>query len=248
MQTGVKWREVLRKYTIAESTTEPHHPQQNPAERRIGEIKKYAEKILDCTGAPSYLWLFCMLYVTFLLNRTAMAVIDWRTPHERCLGETPDISALLQFAFYEPVYYLDPDVSFPDTKEKIGHFLGVAENCGDDLVFWILTGKRTVIARSVCRSALQALEPNKHQAKPDVCRVGSLDLDDDKMKDDDNATRDDPTIEKFSMDLMSDMKGIKMLPTFKPTDIMGYQFLWENDQGVPVRAKVEEYNEELRQF
>ena len=27
MQTGVKWREVLRKYTIAELTTEPHHPQ-----------------------------------------------------------------------------------------------------------------------------------------------------------------------------------------------------------------------------
>jgi hypothetical protein len=246
MQTGIKWREVLRKYTIAEEHTEPHHPQQNPAERRIGEVKKYAEKIMDRTGAPAYLWLFCMLYITYLLNRTAVEQLGWRTPYEKCFGETPDISGLLQFAFYEPVYYLDPNVSYPDTKEKLGHFLGIAENTGDDMVFWVLTGKRTVLARSVCRSALNISEPNKRQDKPDARRVGSLDDNDEKPI----ASSDDPSVEKFSLDLLSDLSGnAKMeLPVFDPMDIMGYQFLRENDQGVPVRATVKEYSEDIGKF
>ena len=35
MQTGRAWMSILRKYNIASSTTEPHNPQQNYAERKI---------------------------------------------------------------------------------------------------------------------------------------------------------------------------------------------------------------------
>jgi hypothetical protein len=164
MQTGNCWHEVLRKYCIKEETTEPYHPQQNPAEARIGEVKKYVLKIMDRTGAPNRLWFFCMLYVVYLLNRVAMDSLDWRTPMEVALGETPDISALLQFRFYEPIYYHDPvNNKFPDTQEKIGYFIGIAENKGDELTFWVLTGNGSVIARSVIRSALKAKEVNKRE-------------------------------------------------------------------------------------
>jgi hypothetical protein len=44
-ETGYKWREVLCKYCIAEQTTEPHHLQQNPADRRIQDVKKVSQKI-----------------------------------------------------------------------------------------------------------------------------------------------------------------------------------------------------------
>ena len=40
MEKSKAWKEVLRKYNISSSTTEPHHPWQNPAERRIQECKK----------------------------------------------------------------------------------------------------------------------------------------------------------------------------------------------------------------
>ena len=52
----------------------------------------------------------------------------------------------------EPVYYMD-DVGFPQTREKLGHCIGVAEHVGDALCFQVLTDKRTVINRSVLRSA-----------------------------------------------------------------------------------------------
>ena len=53
MQTGTAWNNILRKYSIKAKLTKPHHPQQNPAERRIKTIKTYTSKILDRTGAPS---------------------------------------------------------------------------------------------------------------------------------------------------------------------------------------------------
>ena len=184
MQTGNAWREILRKYCIGEQTTEPNHPNQNPAERRIQDVKKFSQKIMDRTGAPSYLWLFSMLYVVYLFNRCAMETLAWRTPHEMALGETPDLSALLQFSFYEPVYYFDEEASYPETKEKFGHFLGIAENCGDVLTFWVLKPNRQVIARSVVRSALVTAEQNKRQPKPDVCLEGSDKADDSENDED----------------------------------------------------------------
>jgi surface polysaccharide O-acyltransferase-like enzyme len=101
---------------------EPHHPQQNPAENRIGTVKQHVRKIMDQTGADSYLWFYGMLYVVYLLNRVVTTVLHGRTPYEMALGVTPDISCLLQFAFYEPVYYLEDTESFPSTCEKLGHW------------------------------------------------------------------------------------------------------------------------------
>eukprot|EP00957_Ditylum_brightwellii_P017029 1284515-Ditylum_brightwellii.AAC.1 len=53
--------------------------------------------------------------------------LGWVTPHQTCFGVTPDISALLQYQFYQLVYFSDKDV-FPNSDERLGHWLGVAEN------------------------------------------------------------------------------------------------------------------------
>ena len=46
-QTSERWKNILRKYQINDELTEPHHPGQNPAERRIQDIKSYTKRILD---------------------------------------------------------------------------------------------------------------------------------------------------------------------------------------------------------
>ena len=55
----------------------PHHPQQNPAERRIGTIKDLTRRILDRSGAPAYLWYRAMVYAGGLLNVTAQQNLSW---------------------------------------------------------------------------------------------------------------------------------------------------------------------------
>ena len=71
VETSKKWKDILRQYQVGESYTEPHHPQQNPAERRIGTIKDLTRRILDRSGAPAYLWYRAMVYAGGLLNITA---------------------------------------------------------------------------------------------------------------------------------------------------------------------------------
>ena len=96
MQTSKAWNQVLRKYNIAEQNTEPQHPHQNKAERRIQDVKRNTSRIMDRTGAPGYLWFYCMCYVVMLLNMTACEALKWQTPNFVGLGKVDDISSLLQ--------------------------------------------------------------------------------------------------------------------------------------------------------
>ena len=156
MQTGKAFMDICSFYNIGTETTEPHHPEQNPAENRIGTLKTTINRLMDRTGCPDNLCLRAAIYVSMLLNVIAHRQLAWRTPYEVGRGVTPDISPFLQFEWYEPVYYLDEFHSgFPKPKEKLGRWLGPTENCGDAMTFWILTDDTNkIIARSSVRTAV----------------------------------------------------------------------------------------------
>jgi len=161
METSAVWKGILRKYNIAQSTTEPHYPQQNRSERRIQEIKKGTNRILDHTGAPTSLWVYATKYFIDVLNHTSSkSLYGDKTAIEAAFGITPDISALIKYSFYEPIYVFQSETSFPDSKEIPGRFLGLAKNIGDALTYYVLTENKTVLARSVVRSALDILNVN----------------------------------------------------------------------------------------
>jgi hypothetical protein len=48
------------------------------------------------------------------------------------------ISHILIFYWFEPVLYLDSVSTFPETTERPGYFVGIADNVGDTLTFKIL--------------------------------------------------------------------------------------------------------------
>ena len=109
---------------------------------------------MDHANVPEYLWLMATKYAIYLLNHTANSSLGWVTPIEKSFGTTPDISALTQFSFYEPVYFMDRESSFPHTSELRGRFLGIAESVGDAMTYYVITEENNIIARSVLRSAL----------------------------------------------------------------------------------------------
>ena len=77
----------------------------------------------------------------------------WQVPLTIRHGDTRDISSLLAFKFYQPVYYFDYESS-PSTSEKLGYWIGVARNVGDVLTFKVYgpsSGK--VLNRSTVRSS-----------------------------------------------------------------------------------------------
>ena len=120
-----------------------------------------------------------------LLNYTALESLNWITPQQACFGVTPDISALLQFHFFQPVYFSDQD-AFPDTDERLGHWIGVAENKGDTLTYWTLAENQQVLARSLVRPVssseinLRCQEPSEI-VDPGVAEVEGSNSNDDTL-------------------------------------------------------------------
>ena len=150
-------------YLIADEWTEPYHPQQNPAEMRaVKWLKEHTTQVLlDRQGAPATLWLQAARYLAHIHNLSADKSLQWAIPLTVRRGETVDISAYLQFQFYDKVYYLDPLEVYPNTQEKTGYWVGVADNVGDALTYEILTDDTIQITnRSVVRP-VDPRHPNK---------------------------------------------------------------------------------------
>ena len=143
---------------------------------------------------------------------------------------TPDISALLHFTFNEKVLYADHEESFPASKEKIGRWMGVAENKGDALTYWILAENETLLARS-CVRPLSEAEPNLRAEDVDPP---------DESKSDGFEGRD---VKPVQLDLHSEIQNAKP-PDFDPTMVIGATFIREDDRQVPTKTTVMEVDED----
>ena len=172
-----KVADLLRSLFIKQHESEPYHQHQNKAEQRYGVVKRYINTLMNLTGAPAHCWLLCMLYVCHLLNATASPALGGLTPLQALTGQVTDISHFLHFSFWEPIYYKvdesEPDHRFPSqSNEKRGHWVGFAENKGDQLTWKILTDDtNTIIIRSAVRSATKTspnlrLDPPQGEDQP----------------------------------------------------------------------------------
>ena len=85
-------------------------------------------------------------------NKLSDETLNGKTPTEAALGETPDISDLLQFTFNEKVYYHTPGASYPASGEELGNFVGIADSAGDELTILVLSKDNQILTRSVLRS------------------------------------------------------------------------------------------------
>ena len=132
-------QEVLRDYIIDDWQSEPHHQHQNFAENMYGKVKDKVNHTMDSCGCPPSCWLLCLMWVVFVLNHLANPSLGWRIPLEAMYGSTPDISIILLFSFWHPVYFKYEDNSFPSqSKERHGRIVGFAKNVGDALTFKVL--------------------------------------------------------------------------------------------------------------
>ena len=153
--------DLLRSLFIQDYQSEPYHQHQNMAENHFGLAKRYTNTVMNTSGCPACCWLPCLQYICVVLNHLASPTLQGICPVQALEGTTPDISFLLHFSFYEPVYYRidssEPDLNFPSSSnEKKGYWVGFADNQGDSLTWRILTeDTQKIIICSGVRSALR---------------------------------------------------------------------------------------------
>ena len=151
-QISNKVQDLLRVLFIDDRQSEPYNKNQNFAERVWQDVQRRVNSLLNWSGAPDNCWLLALKYIAFVTNHVALERLGWRCPIEWLTGSTPDISVLLRFIFYEPVYYAIRDDE-PGEGEKLGRFVGIAEGVGHSMTFSILTDDQKVISRSIVRTA-----------------------------------------------------------------------------------------------
>ena len=98
-------------------------------------------------SSPPNAWGFAYLHAFCCIPCMYSSKLQ-HTPCEYSGSNIPDFSAL-QFESYEPLFYLRPESAFPNSSKACGHFLGIAENIGHCMTYWILTKSKTIIARSI---------------------------------------------------------------------------------------------------
>jgi Reverse transcriptase (RNA-dependent DNA polymerase) len=235
--------DILRALCISDWQSEPKMQHQNHSERRYQTIKTAANRVMDRTGAPPSTWLLCLMYVCYLLNHTYNDNIK-NVPLTALTGETVDTSVLLQFSFWQKVYYRQFGTGFPSaSREAVGHIVGISEHVGHALTWKILTADTNkIIYRSLVRPCTDE-DPN---LRAELACGETLD-DDDGGDTEDNDQ--DPHLFKKGVpqvirsridDEPSQVTSpIGPAPVFNPEDLVGRTFLMDHqDDGQRRRARI----------
>ena len=146
VETSARVKDILRALIIRHWESEPKYQHQNYAERGWQDMKKNVNWFMNYRNVDPSAWLLCAQWVCDVMNHTALERLDWRTPMELLQGQTPDISIMLVFLFWDVVYvsrYKDDkyagQIGSKKSSEVRGRFVGFAWDVGHALTFKVLT-------------------------------------------------------------------------------------------------------------
>ena len=188
---------------------------------------------MNRSGALANSWLLCLINVCYLLNHIACSALDGKIPLLALTGITPDISIILLFTFYQPVFYATYDQHFPsESEERAGYWVGFGEHCGDAMTHKILDHDTQKIIYRSAVSPKKSSTPN-HRLAPHGGEVStSSDPYEDKISsgsplgspEGSSPGQKAPTVVSRSRD-EENPSGSKPMPTFDPSDLIGRTFL-----------------------
>ena len=134
-----KVKDILRMYHSSSRNSEAYHQNQNPVEGRYCTLKSWTNTIMNRTGTPADCWFLCMIHASYILNQLPCKAFDGNAPIGMLYGISPDISIILLYTFYQPVFYATHNQSYPSvSEERAAHWVGFGEHVGDALIHKLL--------------------------------------------------------------------------------------------------------------
>ena len=121
-------------YQSSSWNSEPYYQNQITAEGRYCTLNSWTNTILNRTGAPADCWLLCMIHASYILNHLSCEALDGNVPLGMLYGVSPDISIILLYTLYQPVFYATHNQSYPSvSEERAACWAGFSEHVGDAL-------------------------------------------------------------------------------------------------------------------
>ena len=149
---------------------------------------------------------------------------------------TPDISIMLLYTFYQPVFYATHDQHFPsESEERAAFWVGFGEHCGDAMTHKLLDKiTKKIIYRSAVRPITKS-NPN-HRLDLDGGEFGTSMGSSGGSKP--TKTTKAPAVYIRSRQDDADPSIIKPMPEFDPDNLIGRTFLLPpQENGERLRAK-----------
>ena len=89
---------------------EAHTTNQNHAESMAREIKRIYRKAMRASNAPLVFWDRCFELQCLIRSHVALNIptLEGMTPMEKLTGNTQDISFLVEFGWWDRVWYIKP--------------------------------------------------------------------------------------------------------------------------------------------
>ena len=91
---------------------------QIPAEGRYCTLKSWTNTIMNRSGAPADCWLLCMIHASYILKHLSGEALDGNVPLDMLYGVSPDISIILLYTFYQPVFYATHNQSYISASDE----------------------------------------------------------------------------------------------------------------------------------
>ena len=246
-----KAKELQRMYNIDGGTSEAYYQHQNPAERKMQDVKRTMNGVMDRNSTPKWWWLLAALFTLELF--LVLPNADGLIPHTVVTGQPTDISKFMHFHFWQEVFV---ESHKEGQREELARWCYPARDVGDELTYWVLlTESERLVARSNVRPATDPLYPNlklrpktepkqeSHPARPTVETVDEDDTQELSGTSGENVqegqdpkiySKDEPTI--YNLQDRYDVP-IK-LPRFSPEELVGLTFLYDTGDDQLVRATV----------
>jgi hypothetical protein len=97
------------------------------------------------------------LWCHHVINKTSSNryYLEGQTAYEAVMGHAPDISSIVTFNFYDPLWYYEQTSNFPEPRQKIGIWLGESHNIGQAICYWVLPISGIPIAWSIVQEIPQ---------------------------------------------------------------------------------------------
>jgi hypothetical protein len=231
-------KDLLRMYEIDDRQSEAEYQHQNPAERKIQDVKKTMNSIMDRTGCPSRWWLLAGLFTISLMN--VLPNSNGLIPDSVVTAQQTDVSKFMHFHFWQEVFV---ESHRKGEKEELARWCYPADNVGDALTYWVLLDKsETLVTRSNVRPAKDPLFPNLRlrpqtaDIRPHVETV----TEDESDIAEGTATSGEPQNpgRKPIYNVQDKFDVPVHLPRFDPEELIGLSYLHELPDGQVVRAKI----------
>ena len=117
---------------------------------------------MNRTGAPADCWLLWMIHASYILKHLSCEALAGNVPLGMLYGVSPDISILLLYIFYQPVFYATHNQSYPSaSEERAARWVGFGDHVGDALTHKLLDDDtKKILYRSPVRPS-ESANPNK---------------------------------------------------------------------------------------